>query len=132
MVPVAAQEIDGIATSLMPPRWRWAPADVDLVYEGTDDEPRSTATHMTQGAGAVLGLPLMSTGEHRFVFVIRHSRGNDGFGMRLGIADADPSATEAAPSAEHYWGFCPYDGRLHAARGGGRRRQVGAEAQGPR
>ena len=73
---------------------------------------------MTQGAGAVLGLPLMSTGEHRFVFVIRHSRGNDGFGMRLGIADADPSATEAAPSAEHYWGFCPYDGRLHAARGG--------------
>ena len=127
--PTAAAAVAAAGSS----RWRWEqPADeghaeADVIALDAADDPCTTATHQRQGAAAVFGWPLMSSGEHRFAFSIRHSRNNDGFGMRLGVADADVDATAAAASkgsggrgeapSEHFWGFSPYDGRLHAAAG---------------
>ena len=55
-------------------------------------EARSMATHQCQGPSAVMGLPLVGAGVHRWRYEIHRSFGNDGYGMMLGVADADATA----------------------------------------
>ena len=87
----------------------------------THDEERSFATHQCHGTGAIFGAPMLAAGVHTFVYEIHHSASGEGYGIKLGIADADPSP----PPSEHrnaghvkpqrVWAFAPYDGCVHTS-----------------
>ena len=81
------------------------------------DEERSFATHQCHGTGAIVGAPLLAAGSHTFVYEIHHSASGDGYGMHLGITDADPSPPTRAlgEKQQRVWAFAPYDGCVHAA-----------------
>eukprot|EP00966_Prymnesium_polylepis_P058444 1353571-Prymnesium_polylepis.1 len=71
-------------------------------------------THRTKGAAAALGGPVMRSGQHSLAFLIAAARGDEGFGIGLGLVDADaPFSPRAGGPA---WVFSPYTGQLHATR----------------
>ena len=84
--------------------------DDDPLFGQDDDGTKSYVTHQSTGAGAVLGVPLLAVGKHTFVYEIINAN-RDGYGILLGVADADPSSS---PKKQRVWAYSPYDNSLKA------------------
>ena len=87
------------------PRWEKKSSCLEISGDGT------VVTHDGKRAAVAFGAPV-TQGVHTWTFTIAAAKGDNGFGMVLGVADADAPFNDKRGGSG--WGFSPYWGKLQA------------------